>query len=390
MRLSLGHRVSWTRGAFSHSNEALLDVFSDDRVVPRRVLVVLDSGVREAVIGLEEQISAWFSRHTDRLLLASPVQVVAGGESIKNSRSAFESMLVMMHDAKLCRQSYVLAIGGGAVLDAVGLAAALTHRGVRLVRMPTTTMSQGDSGVAVKNGVNAFGKKNFLGCFAVPWAVVNDESLLTTLSDRDWISGLSEAVKVAVIKDRGLFETIERDAGKIAKRDFECGTAVLRRSAQLHLSHIVDGGDPFEVTNGRPLDMGHWAAHKLESMSGFSIRHGEAVAIGLAIDATYAAIVGVCDSGDARRIVGCLDSLGFTLASPLLKDADTLMQGLSEFQEHLGGELAVALPTGIGSFVDARTIDALGMRKAILSVADRGERSSRDCSGEREQSTISI
>ena len=93
----------------------------------------------------------------------------------------------------------MVAIGGGAVLDAVGYAAATAHRGVRLIRVPTTVLSQDDSAVGVKNGINAFGKKNFVGSFAPPHAVLNDFDLLRTLQDRDWRAGISEAVKVALL-----------------------------------------------------------------------------------------------------------------------------------------------------------------------------------------------
>ena len=91
------------------------------------------------------------------------------------------------------------------MLDAVGFAAAIAHRGIRLVRLPTTTLAQADSGVGVKNGVNLFGKKNWLGAFAVPWAVLNDTALLATLPDRDFVAGFSEAVKVALLKSPEVF-----------------------------------------------------------------------------------------------------------------------------------------------------------------------------------------
>jgi 3-dehydroquinate synthase len=97
-------------------------------------------------------------------------------------------------DDHVDRQSFLLAVGGGAVLDMLGYVAATAHRGVRLVRAPSMVLSQNGSVVGVKNGINAYGKKNFLGSFAPPHAMLNDANLLSTLSDRDWLAGTSEAV----------------------------------------------------------------------------------------------------------------------------------------------------------------------------------------------------
>src|SRR5690606_10496158 len=111
-------------------------------------------------------------------------------------------------------------------------AAAIAHRGVRLVRMPTTTLAQADSGVGAKNGINGFGKKNFLGAFAVPWAVINDQAFLATVSDRDWRCGFIEAAKVALVKDAALFEELEVAATAIRRRDLAVAVPILERSAQ--------------------------------------------------------------------------------------------------------------------------------------------------------------
>ena len=176
--------------------------------------------------------------------------------------------------------SYLVAVGGGAVLDAAGVAAASAHRGMRLIRVPTTVLSQDDSAMGVKNGINAFGKKNYLGTFAPPFAVINDSSFLSTLSDRDWRGGATEAVKAALIRDPDLFELLEHHAPALRDRDLAAMVQVIRRSAKLHLQHIATGGDPFEHGSSRPLDFGHWAAHQLEQATNNRLGHGEAVAAG--------------------------------------------------------------------------------------------------------------
>src|SRR5205823_6220044 len=182
-----------------------------------------------------------------RLEVLPTLQVVPGGEVVKNEIHLLERMLKVFEAADLDRHSYVVVIGGGAVLDAVGFAAAIAHRGLRLVRLPTTTLGQADSGVGVKNGVNLFQKKNWLGAFAVPWAVINDAGLLATLSDRDFRCGFAEAVKVSMLQDAEQFARLCELAPRIAQRELSAALPAIRASAELHLRHITRGGDPFEM-----------------------------------------------------------------------------------------------------------------------------------------------
>jgi 3-dehydroquinate synthase len=279
-------------------------------------------------------------------------------------------MLKVFHAAGLDRRSYVVVLGGGAVLDAVGFAAAIAHRGLRLVRLPTTTLAQADSGVGVKNGVNLFGKKNWLGAFAVPWAVINDLSLLATLPDRDFICGFSEAVKVSLLKSPSMFAELCTLAGRIRARDPEAALPMIRASAEWHRRHITLGGDPFESREARPLDFGHWSAHRLEAMTDFQVRHGEAVAIGVAIDTVYSSMALGLPRQDAQNVVRCLRELGFALSHPALTDTRALFDGLEEFRQHLGGRLTLTMLRGVGDPIDVHEIDAKLMQAAIRELQD--------------------
>jgi 3-dehydroquinate synthase len=279
-------------------------------------------------------------------------------------------MLKVLNEADMDRRSYVVVIGGGAVLDAVGFATAIAHRGLRLIRIPTTTLAQADSGIGVKNGVNLFLKKNWLGSFAVPWGVVNDRALLRTLSDRDFRCGFSEAVKVALLKDPVFFDRILRNARTIAERG-EAAWSVIEDSAHWHLRHITAGGDPFEMLEARPLDYGHWSAHKLEAMSEFELRHGEAVAIGVAIDTVYSSMVHGLPADDAEHVLLALERLGVLIPHPSLKRLDELFAGLEEFRQHLGGRLTLTMLEGIGAPVNVHEVDRTRMAEAIRIVADR-------------------
>ena len=324
--------VAFTENLFATSQPLFVETFPECQLA--RVFFVLDSGVVAHHPELISQIKVYVAAQSSRLALVGEPLVVAGGEACKNNPEAYQQVVEATNSFGIDRHSYLVALGGGSVLDMVGFAAAISHRGIRLVRIPTTVLSQNDSAVGVKNSINAFGKKNYLGTFTPPFAVLNDFTFLESLEDRDWRSGISEAVKVALIKDLDFFEWLEKEAAALARREMEPMKTHIIRSAQHHMTHIA-GADPFEFGSSRPLDFGHWAAHKLEKLSDFRIRHGEAVAIGIALDSAYSYLQGRIDKADLIRIFKLFHTLGLALyASELHEEA--LLQGLKEFQEHLG------------------------------------------------------
>ena len=359
---------------------------------PAQLLFFVDSGVDQAHPALRAAIDHYCSEHADAMRLAAAPVVIVGGEASKNDPAVLQRIHQAIHDARLCRHSYVAAIGGGAVLDVVGYAAATAHRGIRLIRIPTTVLAQDDSAVGVKNGVNAFGKKNYLGTFAPPFAVINDLAFLTTLSDRDWRAGISEAIKVAIVRDPAFFTAIEADATRLLARDAAAMDRLVRRSAALHLAHISGGGDPFELGSSRPLDFGHWAAHKLEQMTGYRLRHGEAVAIGMALDTAYAHVQGFLPERELQRILDLLVAVGFELLPPELADTTaeatgsaSILDGLEEFREHLGGTLTIMLIRGLGQPFDVHEIDRNAMMRSIELLA-RAQDAARSASAARRAS----
>lgn len=372
-RVPAVHRLRFTDDVFGPDQDALAAVLEASGDRPPRVQFWLDGDVASADPGLVDRIKTFADAQADRLMRIGNVQLVPGGEPIKNDIHVLERMLKVFNVSDLDRRSYVVAIGGGAVLDAVGFAAAIAHRGIRLVRLPTTTLAQGDSGVGVKNGVNLFTKKNWIGTFAVPWAVINDAKLLTTLSDRDFVCGFSESVKVSLLKDAAMFDDICRQAAQIRDRDMSVALPMLRRSAEWHLSHITQGGDPFEALEARPLDYGHWSAHKLETMSNFKMRHGEAVAIGVAIDTVYSSMAHGFPRREADRVLACLTSLGFDLHCSEVADINTLFAGMEEFRQHLGGRLTLTMLRGVGDPIDVHEVDRDLMCQAIQQVGRYAE-----------------
>jgi 3-dehydroquinate synthase len=364
------YNVFFTEKLFNPTNSLLADFLTQQAdETKKKLLFVIDSGVADTHPTLQADINAYFTQHLDLVEFIPDLLLIPGGEAAKNDLALVDQLVDAVDRYGIDRHSYVVAIGGGSVLDLVGFAAGISHRGIRHIRIPTTVLSQNDSGVGVKNGVNYRGKKNFLGTFVPPVAVFNDTDFLTTLDDRDWRSGISEAIKVALIKDKPFFEWIEANAQALAARSMTAMHYLVHRCAELHLQHIA-GGDPFEMGSSRPLDFGHWSAHKLEQLTNFELRHGEAVAIGIALDSLYSQQLGWLTNAEATRILKTLRTLGFSLYQPMLDADDSagVLKGLAEFREHLGGQLTIMLLQGIGKGVEVHEMDVNRIRQAIATL----------------------
>ncbi|MEL6106353.1 MAG: 3-dehydroquinate synthase [Planctomycetota bacterium] len=360
------HRLRTTTDICGDDFAELIDLLDGGAAGAPKVLLISERPVADSsqrVGRLEQQLGD----HPAISLVASPL-LVAGGEEVKNDSRCVETVLDRINHHDLDRRSYIIAVGGGAMLDAVGYAAAIAHRGIRLIRIPTTTLAQADSGVGVKNAINQFGKKNWVGTFAVPWAVINDAGFLASLPDRDFVSGFSEAVKVSLLKSRGEFDWLCANAERIRNREMDAANRAIAVSCQLHLRHITEGGDPFEMLEARPLDFGHWSAHKLEPLTGYEIRHGEAVAIGVAIDCYYSHLKYGFPREDADRVQACLAALGLPLWHDSLTPLDRLLVGLEEFRQHLGGRLTITMLRDVGVSIDVHEIDDGLMAEAIKLV----------------------
>jgi len=361
------YTLHFTRHVFDVGNPLFSDLIGAYKPAgPVKLLFVLDSEIRAHHPDLKQKIQA-YCQHFDNHLQFTSIIEVPGGETAKNDPLHAEKVLKEINDLGICRHSVVVAVGGGAVIDMAGYAASTAHRGVQMIRIPTTVLAQNDAAVGVKNGINYFGKKNFVGTFAVPLAIINDSHFLTTLDKRDWIAGMAEAVKVALIKDPEFFELLEDHADRLRERDMGAMEELVFRCARLHMEHIGRGGDPFERGSARPLDFGHWAAHKLEQLTGYELRHGEAVALGMALDVHYSCHIGLISREEQDRILRLLHRLGFSEvleAQNNISDED-LLAGIEEFREHLGGTLCITLPEGIGNKVEVDSIDRDLMKAAF-------------------------
>ncbi len=365
-RVKFDYRVFFTEHLFETANSLFRDYLKSQQTDnKKKLLFVIDQGIVEHHPGLQAQLKHYLTS-VPAYTPAEDMLVIPGGEQSKNDENAFNKIVNAVNQFGIDRHSYIVAIGGGALLDIAGYAAAVSHRGIRHIRIPTTVLSQNDSGIGVKNGINFFGKKNFLGTFAPPAAVFNDYHFLTTLTERHWRSGISEAIKVALIKDASFFEWLEDKASLLAKRDMASMKYLVNRCAELHLQHIA-GSDPFETGSSRPLDFGHWSAHKLETLTDFSVFHGEAVAMGIVLDSVYSFLSGKITEKDITRILDLMTTLGFDITHPVMKienEKSLLIEGLNEFREHLGGQLTIMLLSAIGKGEEVHELDISLLKKS--------------------------
>lgn len=342
--------------------------------LPQRVLCYFDAGFAGATPGVAARLVRYAESHAERFVLLAPPFELPGGEKVKETGDVVLRLHQQFLDFGLDRHSVVLVFGGGALLDAVGYAAATFHRGLRLVRVPTTVLAQNDAGLGVKNGLNALGHKNLVGTFAAPFGVLCDSTFLSTLSVRDRRAGMAEAVKVALVKDRAFFEWLEAHAAGLARGDETLLGKLVRGAAELHLAHIAQGGDPFERGSGRPLDYGHWSAHKLEALSRHELRHGEAVAIGMALDGIIARRLGILPAEAQERVHTLLRALGFSLHHPALLQRDSgrlaVLSGIEEFRQHMGGELTIPLLSAVGSLENVHALDEALVESSIHELCE--------------------
>ena len=365
--ISYQYAVHFTHGGFELCNPLVRDLISEQGF--RRVFVAIE----EALVSHNPQLPCSVTEYLKSAGIPHSVHVFHGGEASKKDDALVKELYRAIDSAKLCRHSCIVAVGGGAFLDVVGFAAATLHRGIPHFRFPTTLLAQADAGVGVKNGINFAGKKNLVGTFAPPRAVINDLDFLTTLEPRELRAGLSEGVKVGLIRDTEFFQWIESAADALREGSPAEIETLARRCAALHIRHIATSGDPFEQGSRRPLDFGHWAAHKLEQMSAFQLRHGEAVAIGIALDSVYASAAGDLNPAELERILQLLEILGLPVFSPLLTDTDELLKGLEAFREHLGGDLCLTMLQGIGHAHEVNIMEPERIRAAVAVLENRSK-----------------
>lgn len=355
------YKIIFTENIFSLENKVLFNSLINNLSKKKKVIVFIDKNVFLCHKSIINDIISYFKKFNDNLdLVVNPI-IIPAGERLKNRFLFLKTFYNYIEKYKICRQSYIISVGGGSLQDFIGYLASTSHRGVKLVRIPTTVLSQDDSGVGVKNGINYNNKKNFIGSFAVPYIVINDYKFLLSLDDNNFFSGFSEAIKVSLINDKDFFLYIEKNINKLLNKNKNIVGEIIYKCAKLHAEHISKNGDPFENLSSRPLDFGHWIAHKLESLSNYKVNHGNAVALGILIDSTYSYFIGLLSKVNWKRIVNLIIKLKFKIFYEELfikrNNIYLLFKGLDEFREHLGGKLTITLLKDIGRKIDIHHVN---------------------------------
>lgn len=275
--------------------------------------------------------------------------VIPAGESHKTMQTIatlWESFL----EAGLDRGSLVVALGGGVVSDLAGFAAATYLRGIRWAVVPTTLLSMADASLGGKTGVDLPQGKNLVGAFHPPALVLADPELLWSLPEAELRSGLGEVVKHGVLADEALLAQMEHGWDALTRGDRPDWSEIVRRAMAVKI-HSIEA-DPFEKGERAALNLGHTIGHAVEKASGYRLRHGEAVAIGLALETRLAERIGLAQSGLAERIETALVALGLPTRIPDGMKFDDLRQWMQVDKKRAGGVVRFALPAAIG---DVRT-----------------------------------
>ena len=313
--------------------------------------------------------------------LRTSVVAVPPGEASK-SWPCLERVCDAVLDARIERGDLVVALGGGVVGDLAGFAAAVVRRGVRLVQIPTTLLSQVDSSVGGKTGINARQGKNLVGAFHQPSLVLADTALLDTLPMRELKAGYAEVVKYGLIDDPGFFEWCEANWRRIFAGGPERDRAVAQ-SCRAKAAVVVR--DEREDGDRALLNLGHTFAHALERVTAYDsarLVHGEAVAIGLALAFRFSARLGLCSGQDAGRVEAHLTSAGLPTELAQVPGGcggpDELLAAMAQDKKVKDGALTFILARGIGQSFVARGVDPDAVRGFL---ADELRREPRLASG---------
>ena len=280
------------------------------------------------------------------------VQVVTldAGEAHKTV-GAVSGLWEAFLSAGLERGSTVVALGGGVTGDLAGFAAATYLRGVRWVAVPTTLLAMADASLGGKTGADLPQGKNLVGAFHPPALVLADPRVLASLPEGEQRSGMAEVVKHGILADAALFERCER-GWDAAAADWD---EVVRRAVAVKAAFIQ--ADPYEKGIRAALNLGHTVGHAVELASGFRLRHGEAVAIGLVVEARLAEEQGIAEAGLAQRIEACLRGLGLPTVIPAWIDGEVFLRALKVDKKNAAGQVRFAFPERIGAYRVGVTVE---------------------------------
>jgi len=315
--------------------------------------------VQRAVIVSDQSVNATHAKTVAEALQDASITIdhltIPSGEASKSLAEA-ERLWNEFARLKIDRKTAILAVGGGVIGDLTGFVAATFSRGLDFWQVPTTLVAQVDSAIGGKTGVNLPAGKNLVGAFWQPRGVVADISTLTTLPDREYVSGLAEVVKYGMILDTDFFHWLEDNALRVKDREKRSVAHIVRRSAELKT--LVVERDEREITGLRAcLNYGHTFAHAFETATGYgTLLHGEAVSLGMMAAASLACSMNRIDQLVVDRQQKLLETLGLPVSTTTLNgiEDNDLLGIMSQDKKNIGGKLRFILPSAIG---EVETVD---------------------------------
>ncbi|MBK0869278.1 sedoheptulose 7-phosphate cyclase [Saccharopolyspora sp. HNM0986] len=349
-RQPVDYEVVIARGLLEPQNRELAQACGADGVATR-CLVLIDDAV-DVLYG--EALRAYF----DAWSIDTSWTVINGSEESKSIAQVVAATEAMSSMGILRRAEKVIAIGGGAVLDVAGMAASLYRRGVPYVRVPTTLIGQVDAGVGVKTGVNYGTHKNRLGSYYAPEKALIDPEFLRTVPQRHINNGMAEIAKMALIKDRELFELLESVAGEVSAATLADAGPHLLEIMTRAIGGMLDELEPnlWEHELERVVDYGHTFSPSLELRADPPLLHGEAVAVDMAVCVAVAHNRGLLGHEGADRALALLQALGLPTTDPVFT-TELLAESLQDAVRHRDGAQRVPLTSGLGSAVFVNDID---------------------------------
>lgn len=356
---SIEYKLVTTSNLFQPQNWALL---STGRIEDARRFVVVDGNVAKYYSG---EIRKYFEyHHVDAKIVTFP-----GGE--ENKTIDYFTFLVRELDAFPIhrRDEPIIAIGGGVLTDVVGFVASSYRRGVPHIKVPTTLMGYVDASIGIKTGINFNENKNRLGAFHAPQLVLLDKAFLKTLPKRHILNGVCEIIKLAIIKDAGLFNLLEAQGVKSVEAHFqdEQGGILLDRAIEGMLEELQP--NLFEEDLARKVDFGHTFSYGLETRHEAHLFHGESVLLDILVSTLIARARNLLSAEETNRIFRLTEGLGFTLDTSTL-NPQHLWDSLEERRYHRNGLQRVPMPRGIGDCVFLNDINADEIVSAVKNLED--------------------
>jgi 3-dehydroquinate synthase len=339
------------------------DLLFPAKAESKRRFIVIDSNVEKHY---SAQIRNYFLYHgVDAKIVTFP-----GGEENKTIESYFSIVRELDTFPIHRRDEPIIAIGGGVLTDVVGFVASTYRRSVPHIKVPTTLMGYVDASIGIKTGINFNGNKNRLGSFEPPKKVLLDKSFLKTLPKRHILNGVFEIIKLAVIKDAGLFALLEQYAPNSVNSQFqdEMGSVILNRAIMGMREELEP--NLFEDDLERKVDFGHTFSYGLETHDEVHLLHGEAVLLDIVVSTLIAHERGLVTSADADRLFRLIADLDIPLNIAAL-DPSILWQSLEERIFHRNGLQRVPLPDGIGKCVFVNDIKLDEIQSACNALLNR-------------------